>query len=182
MDKPIHSHSYPQQHGQNSATGQAQAQPFHTYEEPLACGSSLTEALALNCTFDQLSTSWLPRSCPRGGNDAFISRGFEDIGQPTTGWPYYRDSSGQEPLSLTELSHLTNPGDKYWTTNGEHLAHCAFSFIRIAEALDSGSRTDWMVGKLGHNIHCAKIMLEAAMKSPGIDKIGSFAEVPLGTC
>lgn len=144
---------------------------------PLAghCGNSSTEAQQLGCVWDPISTSWLPSTCTLAGADEFA--GY----LPNEKWRYWRDRDGLQQIPLEDLPFYS-PEEKYYTTNGEHITHCAFSFLRMAELLRAGGPADWMVGQYQHNVHCAMLLAEVGMHSPSFNHIGSSAYVRYGTC
>ncbi|KAF7539510.1 hypothetical protein G7054_g2066 [Neopestalotiopsis clavispora] len=127
------------------------------------CGNSLEEAKARGCTFDPMTVQWLPKQCSRAGVDEFLSahgthtdfstrpagaaaaavksrRGEPDGSTPYPDqnatervWRYYRDEA-QTQEYVNGLIDAPIGHYQYYTTRGEHLAHCAYILVRGAEA------------------------------------------------
>jgi hypothetical protein len=116
---------------------------------------------------------WLPSACSQAYTSEFLQ--YSD----TDSWNYWADENGTEPLP--DLSSLS-PGQKYWTTNGEHMAHCAFMLVRLADALNSGKKLDKMTRHFEHSKHCAMMLLDASKESFAWNSIRSWGEVRVGSC
>ena len=86
-------------------------------KQPISCncGNSIAEAIARGCTFDGMSTAWLPPAC----RDEELSYEFDHSGPGPNGeWGYYADQDGNVSLSLQEVSMLAeaNDGKGIWVT------------------------------------------------------------------
>ena len=138
-----------------------------------SCGQSIEEATSLGCQFDELVGDWLPPDCSRIGSAEYLAFGGGS-------WDYWADQNGTTPTP--DLSKLSG-GSKWWTTDGAHLAHCAFMLVRVADAYHNGLRIDEdKAGNMNHTWHCARFLLNAAMKSPDIKQVRSVGYVGFGTC
>lgn len=138
-----------------------------------SCGQSIGEATALGCQFDELVGDWLPPHCSRVGITEYRAFGGGS-------WDYWADKNGTTPTP--DLSKLSG-GSAWWTTDGAHLAHCAFMLVRVADAYHNGLRIDEdKAGNMNHTLHCARFLLNSAMKSPTVDQIRSIGYVGFGTC
>lgn len=136
------------------------------------CGSTIAEAQARGCIYDPLTVYWMPAACERSHADEFVTFAGD---KP---WQYWEDQAGTIPISNLRM----RPGETYFTTEKEHLAHCAFLLMRLADVFRTGKRVDYMTGHFEHSKHCAQMLLNASMASPTIDKINSFGEVRFGSC
>ena len=148
--------------------------PTHAHvKDIITCGHSIETAQTSGCLYDPLTVRWLPPQCPRTGTDDFAK--FND-GQP---WRYWADSEGSREFKNLALQF---DASGYYTTNKEHLAHCAFMLIRVADALRTGERVDDMTADYDHSKHCAMLLLNRSMSSPTVDEIQTWGRVKLGTC
>jgi hypothetical protein len=140
----------------------------HTQER----GRTSRQAIAHGCTFDQLSMLWMPPEVSRIGTAEFLN-----LGGPT-GWQYWADMAGQHPISNISM-HTT----VHWTTQREHLAHCAFHFLRVSDALRGRGTYDVKVFNQEHNKHCAMMLLNASMQAPAgeIDSRSTSSFVGFGS-
>ncbi|CAG8951492.1 hypothetical protein HYFRA_00007408 [Hymenoscyphus fraxineus] len=150
----------------------------HTHPTPRPnCGTTLTEAKSLNCTFDPLSVAWLPPDCPRDGTSEFI----DFLGNGTK-WKYWYDRAGtQEIGSPYELAHIGENGT-YWTTQREHITHCAFMMLRVHRAMERGDgRGDMLVRKYEHSRHCLMYLVTLA-RGEDDERITTSGNVGFGDC
>lgn len=93
-------------------------------DEPLHCGNSVEEAIALGCTFDPMMLMWLRPECSRTGTDEYM----EFLNGTLN---YWVDHEGRIPVA--DLSRQVND-DGFWGEQKQHLAHCAFVYVRLVEA------------------------------------------------
>lgn len=146
------------------------------YVSPLAnltCGNTIESAMLHNCTFDQVTDQWLPLECSRVGLDDFLA--YSGHGTP---WRYWTDQAGER-----EFFDLSTHHGPYYTTEKEHMAHCAFMLIRVADAYAHPEiRLDERTADYHHTKHCAMMLLKAALNSPTTDVINSYGKVVTGTC
>jgi hypothetical protein len=139
----------------------------------LTCGNSSEEARARGCTFDQLTVAWLPSACPRYGNDEYLSLGP---------WTYWKDFYGKEAIAgEDELVHMGEE-DEYWSTQAEHMAHCAYMLLRVHKTSLDGGRQDWMTANATHTEHCIMALLNAGLSSPSNGEINTYGFVRYGYC
>jgi hypothetical protein len=149
------------------------------------CGSTIAEAHARGCTFDQLAKSWLPPACPRYGLDEYLSAGFAASNETGHQWRFYHDREHNHEISVDQLSLMAEehgPGEKWWTSGREHMVHCTWMLIRIAHVLNTGQRRDELVSNFQHAKHCAIFMLDRALEIPGVDDIRVFGNTGFGHC
>jgi hypothetical protein len=146
-------------------------------------GKSLQEAKALGCTFDNLVKAWLPPQCPRYGQDNFSQASM--AAENGSVWRYYADRAGSRELTLQEMAamaHETVGGPRWWTTGREHITHCTWMMIRIANVLSTGDRQDLLVRKFEYAKHCAMFMLESALEGGGLEEIRVEGNTVFGYC
>lgn len=92
------------------------------------------------------------------------------------------DQQGQ--IKLEDISQLASKGirESWWTTEREHLTHCAYLAIRLSHAVHTSSAID----NLGHNFeharHCALYLLERALQADTADVINTSGNTLFGTC
>jgi len=158
--------------------------PWQTYSahSRTNCGTSIKEALSLNCTYDHLSKAWLPDFCPRDMNEEFIL-----ASENGTRWKYFRDSEAKiEIKDIASLAH-SGPGEMWFSTKREHIAHCRYMILRLHRALKRATQGDLRIDDLlmayGHTEHCVGMMYDMASKSGDVDSaIGSTGDVVFGAC
>lgn len=142
-------------------------------QDIIHCGTSITEALQRGCTYDQLTLRWLPENCSRVGLKEYLEA------SAPAGWKYWLDNEGTKPVE--DISLYVN-GTALYTTEREHLTHCAYQLIRAAAGLQNKGALDTRARDFGHNHHCSMRLLGAAMQSPGLDEITTFVHNKLGAC
>jgi hypothetical protein len=141
-------------------------------KQPLHCGNSVEEAIALGCTFDPMMLMWLHPECDRTGTDEYL----EFLNGTLT---YWVDREGRIPVQ--DLSRQVND-EGFWGEQRQHLAHCAFVYIRLIHAATGDGIYDRKTWSLHHATHCAKVLLEWAMRAPDILEAKQWAHVSFGTC
>ncbi|EFY94535.1 hypothetical protein X797_011842 [Metarhizium robertsii] len=153
----------------------------------LHCGSSVAEAQVLGCVYDNLVKGWIPAVCPQLGKQEFVTAGYTEPN--STGWPYYADKEGTRRLTDDELAfELAEPfvdnGLRFWTTEREHVEHCAWMLMRVAHVLVTDARRDTLVTNVHHSNHCILLLKEWALKPTieGLDDITVEANVGFGSC
>lgn len=160
----------------------ATREPLST--RPLHCGTTVAEAVSAGCTFDMLSKAWLHPKCPRFGEQEYLDSSQSLINESS--WSYWRDPDGSNELSQYELSQLTEnkPGETWsWAgTDREHVVHCTYIIIRLAEAYNKGARVDGLTANFPHTKHCVLMMMRKAMWAPDLDRIATRGDVILGSC
>lgn len=150
------------------------------------CGATIDEAEANFCKWDELTKTWLPSSCPTIYNEQYIRSA------PNSSWRYWADPSGQIPipdistLAIADNHHFEATQEyrdtDWYTTNGEHAAHCAFVVLRHIHALTFGTRMDRISGQWKHVEHCMEYLLEHALESPGSREIEVRSASGFGWC
>ncbi|KAK6220663.1 hypothetical protein LQW54_002108 [Pestalotiopsis sp. IQ-011] len=175
------------------------------------CGNNIEEAKARGCTFDPMTVQWLPKQCSRAGTDEFLSahgthtdfttrpegtvfannnrrRGTPDGSTPYPDqnatervWRYYADEA-QTHEYVNGLVDAPIGHYSYYTTRGEHLAHCAYILVRGAEARALGHRLDGLSSDVEHTRHCALFLFEYARHAPHFDTVNTPGDVMLGEC
>ncbi len=137
-----------------------------------SCGASIAEAKTKGCLYDTMAAAWLPPAC----RDDELSTQFNQAGPGPDGqWYYWADRNQTKQLSLTELSHLADSGEPFFTTWDWHVAHCFWRWRKqirgrdmMAAHLDAGAA-------YGHIAHCEEIMKAdpAAIVASGVALNGS---------
>jgi hypothetical protein len=120
-----------------------------------SCGSTIEEALAMNCTFDVWAEAWVPPKC----QDKFLKEKFNVAGPGINGsWPYFLDREGTQPVSLDELETML--GRTIYTSRGWHVAHCLFYWIKEWRARELGRKMEETYFSMYHVQHCVTYILE----------------------
>ena len=135
-----------------------------------ACGDTVTAAKAAGCTFDLLSHLWLPPQCLRDRNAEFMAY------SGSRPWQYWSDADGLHPIKLAEQLY----GTGYWSTEKEHLAHCAFTLLRTSDYLRDGGRWERKVTSPGHFEHCVRFLLNRTEASPTLNQVMAFGRLAFG--
>ncbi|KAG9243662.1 hypothetical protein BJ878DRAFT_568254 [Calycina marina] len=139
----------------------------------VGCGSTVAEAKALGCHFDELGDMWLPERCPRTYEAEYL---VSNNGGP---FFYYTNIDGKELVAnRSELAGLQT----YYSSTRDHLRHCEYNFYRFADSLVSGERVGHE-NKFGpHMHHCAQILGQFANLAPNIDNIDVDTVSTFGYC
>lgn len=135
------------------------------WDSPQPCGTSADEARALGCTFDQLIWSWLPPSCPHYANDEFVE---------LENWTYWMDNQKREAMTTKNWERALNNEVQLWGESREHLAHCVYIFLSIAQILRDRTPYPSYFEDYEHTYHCAGVLMEALRKEPKRSRIATF--------
>jgi hypothetical protein len=120
----------------------------------LHCGNSTTEAKALGCIYDTLGGYWIPEPC----FDNETTTAYHTSGQSIA----YSEKDGTERLPLEAMGEVL-----YWTTNHDHLKHCAYMWQRQHKLfMNGGLRMDPMTMSYKHTVHCSLLLLEKVASDP----------------
>lgn len=127
---------------------------------PCNCGSSIAEALTLDCKYDSLSTSWLPPHC----RDDELTGLFEKSGPGPNGeWNYYASNlNASKIFTLEEMAHLAEKPDserQAWATLEWHDKHCFFTLLKQVRGKVKMQYTGFP-SATAHAEHCAMGMAE----------------------
>ncbi|KAH8157228.1 hypothetical protein CIB48_g11020 [Xylaria polymorpha] len=149
----------------------------------LTCGKSIEEAKQAGCSFDRLTKTWLPAACPRDYEEQFVHYAST---LNITEWKYWTDLSATEEITDDDMALFAETKSRHETswvsTLRMHIAHCAFGLMRRSDLLDAGERIDLATAPLDHTRHCIELLLEAAMRAPGIDEPLAQGKVIFGAC
>ncbi|KAM4063787.1 hypothetical protein HRG_006898 [Hirsutella rhossiliensis] len=127
------------------------------------CGNSSREAVERGCSFDHLTWAWSPPGCPHYANDEFIS---------VQNWTYYLDGLGKEVAVGENWSKALDNEIRLYGQRGEHLTHCVFMFLSMAQIIrDNASQITPKLKEYEHAHHCAYFLLEAIQKDERWERI-----------
>ncbi|KAM7220095.1 hypothetical protein V8F06_004423 [Rhypophila decipiens] len=138
--------------------------------EPLPCGTSPEEALALGCHFDIIATAWLPPRC--------IDKDLVAEFEATYPWRYFRNPDGTDPYPDDGHDALGSQNTTIWTTKRWHVAHCLYMWRKLNRALVRGRMTDGETITQWHTDHCTNLILQ--MGDP--DAIATIVEIIYPPC
>ncbi|KAJ5729343.1 uncharacterized protein N7483_003851 [Penicillium malachiteum] len=119
------------------------------------CGNSSAQARARGCSFDQLMWSWYPKHCPHYANDEYLN--FQD-------WKFYSDPYTKEVVDKNNWTKALDNEISVYGERGEHLTHCVFMFLSLAQILHGGGKYTQRYLDYPHMEHCAKTLLQALQK------------------
>ncbi|KAJ8130360.1 hypothetical protein O1611_g3272 [Lasiodiplodia mahajangana] len=147
----------------------------HAPRPQLTCGTSVAEAKKAGCTFDRLTKAWLPAQCPRYYEEEYVQFPATLNMTNITGWHYWEDHATTKEITDEEMAF-------YAETRPVGDMSCAFVLMRRADAEEAGERVDATSEYIPHMKHCLQMLLNAAMKAPGIDKPLAEGQVGFGAC
>ncbi|THY37880.1 hypothetical protein D6C98_10573 [Aureobasidium pullulans] len=137
------------------------------------CGSTIEEAIALGCRFDELSDLWLPQACSRKYEEEYLR---SNNGGP---FVYWSDPHGKH--MITNRSQYAGVAT-YFSTTRDHLRHCEYNLYRFADSLTTGDPVGHAEGFGPHMRHCANVLGKFANLAPDIDNIDVDTESTFGFC
>lgn len=117
------------------------------------CGKDIDEARQRGCTFDILSSAWLPPEC----RDEALTAEFE-AAAPDGYWQFYADKPLQEPVDMDYV--LAMSGDLssyYWVSWEFHVTHCFFLWQKQLMAREGGVIFEERFDSIGHVRHCLHV-------------------------
>ncbi|KAK0648018.1 hypothetical protein B0T16DRAFT_314224, partial [Cercophora newfieldiana] len=130
------------------------------------CGTSVPEALSLNCTYDTLATAWLPAYC----RDPDLTAEFDQSGPGANGsWPYFADENGTIPIPVSKLGFQKT----FWASRQWHITHCIFYWMKYTRMRTTGVVMEERFDAMIHVRHCAGMLLKTGKDS------GALIEVPV---
>jgi len=132
------------------------------------CGNSTQEALSLGCTFDQLTWSWFPPSCPHYANDEYLA---------AENWTFFLDNQHRFALPKTDPRWIEALDNKIelWGEQREHTAHCVFLFLALAQIVKEKGPHASYYRNYAHMEHCAGLILDVLKSEPDRERIATFA-------
>ena len=148
---------------------------YHTVKktehgQPYACGNSSSEALALGCSMDLLTWSWLPPSCPHYTDELFRRA------EPEEPWRYYERLGAKEPIAIDKLFDTVDRLGGVWTEKREHLVHCIYLLLAQAQIIRDGTRFTPFLRKYEHMEHCANMLLESVRNDTDWYTVNTFSK------
>jgi hypothetical protein len=132
------------------------------------CGKSREEAISHGCSFDPISTTWLPASCSRKWTEEFLN--VSGVGF------YAADGSDAHEIDLSAQPINST----YLISRGQHVAHCLYLFLRMIDAPKGVPTT--IASSSSHRDHCARMIIQESTFSPYYNVVGDAGRVKLGTC
>jgi hypothetical protein len=133
----------------------AKYEPEYT-RPPCYCGESVSEAIDLGCTYDELSAGWLPSHC----RDAELTAEFAALGDnPDGGWKYWADSNHTQPLTLEQVSYYADIQPENFHMSYEwHVQHCFFLWRKEHRMKATGRVYDPRSDTEHHILHCIMML------------------------
>ncbi|PTB49542.1 hypothetical protein M431DRAFT_534679 [Trichoderma harzianum CBS 226.95] len=168
VDQHQHQHEHQSEHGHyqpadghsgHSAHINANGSDNGTSPIKRVCGNTEAEAIALGCRFDLMTWAWLSSSCPRYASDEFITADSEP-------WRYYMDVQGFLEVRGDNWTSALNNQVPIYVERREHITHCLYTFLSMAQAIRDGTQTFPRLSGYGHIRHCVMIVLDSAKFDP----------------
>ena len=159
----LHSHLTPEQQPSQTPTPTPNAK-YDVYRPTTlpeglnlcTCGTTIPEALSLNCEYDTLAAAWLPPHC----RDAELTSQFDGAGPGPEGeWSYFADKAGTKPLTTDEVAALGGTETKFWASRRWHVAHCLFYWRKFWRMRETGVVMEERFDGLEHVGHCSRLIL-----------------------
>lgn len=156
--------------------------------ETTDCGTSVAEAKAKGCWWDELTKAWLPAECPEYGLPEYKMQGMEhNPHENATSWPYYADQSGTVNVNFKVLAadEDRDPRTTLWTTKRQHLNHCVWALKRVIWSYENGQGQYPMISRMYHVNHCIDTLYRRAVRGEGssdVDMLTTTARVHFGNC
>ncbi|KAK1755403.1 hypothetical protein QBC47DRAFT_401572 [Echria macrotheca] len=144
-------------YGARPADGSTQAQ-----QPARLCGSSAAEATSLGCTWDQLTWAWYPPGCRHYANDEFLA--YHD-------WKFWVDPFGSLEVVGENWTLALSNKKEIWTQRGEHLTHCVFFFLGMAQGIRDAATLPSRFTEYKHIEHCANFLLDALRQDKDWERI-----------
>jgi hypothetical protein len=131
---------------------------FYSVDSPrlTGCGSTVEEAIALGCLFDELSDLWLPRKCSRKYADEYSRTNNSGP------FLYWADPEGKHVI--TNRSQYAG-GATYYSMTRDILCHCEHNMYRFADSLMTGELVGHSDTFAPHMHHCAEILGRFALRT-----------------
>lgn len=170
----------------SSESQPCQAAPATRVLQTKDCGSSVKEAKAKGCWWDELTKAWLPAECPDYGIEEYKTEGmiFNPLDNAIS-WPYYAEQEGIHDLNLIVVSgdEERDPNEIVWTTSRQHLTHCAWSLKRVVWAYQNDKGQYPKAAAMHHVNHCIDTLFRRAVRlDDGVDLITTTVRVNFGWC
>jgi hypothetical protein len=148
---------------------------------PQSCGNSTTEAKALGCEFDLLSSIWLPPACLDHETNAEYREWLSDSERERGAFPFFTDQNLTKRITnedeLSERAFVRTYG-----TWEQHLGHCVFLQRRLYRSMTGVFRMEEHFRNLGHMLHCTNENLKGIKEVKDGNPKWSYFEVWFGTC
>jgi hypothetical protein len=135
--------------------------PTKNNDKSHPCGSSAVEARARKCTFNQLTWAWIPPSCPPYTESEFVSAESKP-------WVYWQDLERTTEVKGPAWEEMLDGERAVFSEKREHLTHCVFMSLALAQLLHSGGAYWDKLVDYEHHEHCAKMLLGEIRKGHGI--------------
>ena len=145
------------------------------------CGSSISEAISMDCKYDSLAAAWLPPAC----RDDELTAEFNHAGPGSNGeWEYFADKNATQVLTLAEVALLpekkraddgNDEAAAFFVSFRWHIAHCVFYWRKMFRAGQKGTVMEGRYQKESHIEHCAHAFLDRS----SLDQVDTRAVVML---
>ncbi len=129
-----------------------------TNDKPHLCGNSSSEAVALGCSFDQLTWAWLPPHCSHYANEDFLNA------EPGKPWKYFEDIDGKKQVDEHSWGEVLDGELMIFGERREHLTHCVFLFLSLGQIIRDGTKYIEKMGDYNHIHHCAMLLFDVVKK------------------
>ncbi|KAF2112276.1 hypothetical protein BDV96DRAFT_649081 [Lophiotrema nucula] len=142
------------------------------------CGNTTATAKAAGCLFDPLGYLWTPPECY---DHVTVSEFRAFLANPALqfgAFPFFRTNDTADRISGEE-ELAERVGIKTYSTQQEHLAHCAYMLRRLERAREGKVRWDGK-GGYAHVEHCSNALAERLVGGENpLDKTGLHSVILL---
>jgi hypothetical protein len=128
-----------------------------TNDKPHLCGNSSAEAIALGCSFDQLTWAWLPPGCLNFANDDFLKAEEKP-------WTYYEDPHAKVVVEKEAWNQVLDGELMIFGERREHVTHCVYVFLSLGQLIRDGTPYPPKLVEYAHIHHCATLFLDIVKK------------------
>ena len=116
------------------------------------CGSSIEEARANGCIFDNMGFTWVQPACHQPDLLAEYRNRTE--------MPYYSDSSLKPEYRLPIEDIMQGDYLEAWAPEKHHPMHCAFMLSKVHLALVNHLPIDSKARAYEHTTHCGTVLMD----------------------
>lgn len=127
------------------------------HAQSCSCGSSVAEALSMNCAYSPFEVAWLPPHC----RDDELIEEFNHIGHGPNGtWQYYSDWDKSKELSFDEVASLADYHGHFFVSHEWHVQHCTYVWRKLFRSQKTGVTLPNMMNTYSHISHCTDMFLK----------------------
>jgi hypothetical protein len=131
--------------------------PFSKTARATGCGNTSETAKAAGCLFDPLSYEWTAPKCYDYETVAEFRTFLAKTPLQHGPYPFFRSNNTADRVA-DEEEFSTRVGLRTFSTDEEHLIHCAFMLRRLERAREGHFKWD-RSGGYAHTAHCSNMLV-----------------------